>query len=123
MKDEMQSLIENNTFELVMFPKGKRELTNKWVYRIKEDDFTSQRRYKTRFVVKCFKQREGVIFAPVVKMKSIQVVLGLAGSLDLEVEQMEVKTTFLHGDLHEEIYMENRMDSERRAKKTMFANW
>ena len=37
---------------------------------------------------------------------AIQVVLGLAASLDLEIEQMDVKTAFLHGDLEEEIYME-----------------
>ena len=39
-------------------------------------------------------------------MSSIRVVLGLAASLDLEVGQMDVKTTFLHGDLDDEIYME-----------------
>jgi len=90
MEDEMQSLRENNTFELVKLPKGKRALKNRWVYRIKQDECTSQRRYKARLVVKGFKQREGVdfgeIFAPVVKMQSIRVVLGLAASLDLEVE-------------------------------------
>jgi hypothetical protein len=45
-------------------------------------------------------------FSPVVKMSSIRVVLSLAASLDLEIEQMDVKTAFLHGDLEEEIYME-----------------
>ncbi|KAK7337003.1 hypothetical protein VNO77_17559 [Canavalia gladiata] len=40
------------------------------------------------------------------EMGSIRVVLGLAASLDLEVEQMDVKTAFLHGDLDKEIYME-----------------
>ena len=39
-------------------------------------------------------------------MMSIRVVLGLVASLDLELEQMNVKTAFLHGDLDEEIYME-----------------
>ena len=105
MEDEMQSLRENNTFKLVKLPKGKRALKNIWVYWIKQDECTSQRRYKAHLVVKGFKQREGVdfgeIFSPVVKMQSIRVVLGLAASLDLEVEQMDVKTAFLHGDLHE----------------------
>jgi len=44
-------------------------------------------------------------FFPVVNMTSIRVVLGLAASLDLEVAQMDVKTTFLHVDLEKEIYM------------------
>ena len=41
-----------------------------------------------------------------VKMSSIRVVLGMAATMDLEVERPDVKTTFLHGDLEEEIYME-----------------
>ena len=44
------------------------------------------------------------IFSPVVKMSSIRVVLGLVVSMNLEIEQLDVKTTFLH--LDEEIYME-----------------
>ena len=44
------------------------------------------------------------IFSPVVKMSSIRVVLGLVVSMNLEIEQLDVLTTFLHGDLEEEIY-------------------
>ena len=39
-------------------------------------------------------------------MSSIQVVLGLAACLNLEIEQLDVKITLLHGDLDEEIFME-----------------
>ena len=46
------------------------------------------------------------IFSPVVKMSSIRVILGLAASLELEVEHMDVKIAFFHDDLEEEIYME-----------------
>ncbi|GMH04123.1 hypothetical protein Nepgr_005962 [Nepenthes gracilis] len=71
---------------------------------------TSKPRHKARLVVKGFGQRKGVdfdeIFAPVVKMSSVRVVLGLAAALDLEIEQLNVRTAFLHGDLGEEIYME-----------------
>ena len=45
------------------------------------------------------------IFAPVVKMRSIRTVLSIVASMDLEVEQLDVKSAFLHGDLEEEIYM------------------
>ena len=59
--------------------------------------------------MKGFNQRKGIdfdeIFSPVVKMTSIRTVLGLAASFDLEIEQMDVKTAFLHGDLEEEIFM------------------
>ena len=67
-------------------------------------------KYKARLVVKGFSQKKGVdfdeIFSPVVKMSSIRVILGLTASMDLELEQLDVKTVFLHGDLEEEIYME-----------------
>ncbi|GMH14050.1 hypothetical protein Nepgr_015891 [Nepenthes gracilis] len=100
MKDEMSSLHENHTFDLVTLPKGKKALKNKWVFRVKTDENTKEPRYKDRLVVKGFGQRKGIdfdeIFAPVVKMSSIRVVLGLAATQDLEVEQMDVRTVFLH---------------------------
>ncbi|GKB90779.1 putative RNA-directed DNA polymerase [Tanacetum coccineum] len=101
MQDKMKSLYENNTFELTMLPKGKRALKNKWVYKLKTEEYTPRPRYKARLVVKGFSQKKGIdfdeIFSLVVKMGSIRVVLALAASLDLEVEQMDVKTAFFHG--------------------------
>lgn len=120
MQDEMNSLHENNTYELVKLPKGKRALKNRWVFRVKRDH-NSHPQYKARLVVKGFNQRKGIdfseIFSPVVKMSSIRVVLGLAASLDLEIEQMDVKTAFLHGDLEEEIYMEQPEGFRVRGKE------
>ena len=39
------------------------------------------------------------------KKAPVWIVLSIAASMDLEVKQLDVKTTFLHGDLKEEIYM------------------
>ena len=44
-------------------------------------------------------------FSPVAKMTSIRFLLSIAAAYDLEIEQMDVKITFLHGDLEEEIYV------------------
>ena len=102
----MDSLHENHTYELVELPKGKRALRNKWVYKLKPGDSGDPPRYKARIVVKGFQQKKGIdfdeIFAPVVKMTSIRTVLSVAASMNLEVEQLDVKTAFLHGDLEEE---------------------
>ncbi|KFK32108.1 hypothetical protein AALP_AA6G199700 [Arabis alpina] len=123
MGDEMESFDENDTFELVKLPKGKKVLLNKWVYKIKHEENILLPRYKARLVVKGFSQKKGInydeIFSPVVKMSSIRVVLGLAASLDLEVEQMNVKTAFLHGDLEEEIYMVQPEGFEKKGKKDL----
>jgi hypothetical protein len=121
MQDEMTSLHENSTFELVKLPKGKKALKNRWVYKVKTQEHTSRPRYKARLVVKGYSQRKGIdfeeIFSPVVKMGSIRVILGLAASLDLEVEQMDVKTAFLHGDLDKEIYMEQPEGFQVKGKE------
>ena len=105
MQDEIKSLHENYTYDLVELPKGKRALRCKWVFKFKTEENNPKPRYKARIVVKGCNQKKGVdfdeIFSPVVKMSSIRVVMGLAASLDLEIEQLDVKTALLHVDLDE----------------------
>ena len=52
-------------------------------------------------------------------MSSIRVILRLTTSLDLELEQLDVKTAFLHGDLEEEIYMDQPERFEEAGKEHM----
>ena len=109
MKEEMDSLAHNQTWDLVRFPAGKTTLQNKWVYRLKEED-GGRKRYKARLVVKEFPQKKGIdfdeIFSPVVKMTSIRTILSLVVATYFHLEKLDVKTTFLHEDLEEEIYMQ-----------------
>jgi Reverse transcriptase (RNA-dependent DNA polymerase) len=123
MKDEMKSLQENDTYELVQLPKGRKALRNKWVFKLKRDGNGELMKYKARLVVKGFGQKQGIdfeeIFSPVVKMTSIRVVLGLVADLDLELEQLDVKIAFLHGDLEEEIYMVQPEGFEVKGKYNM----
>lgn len=71
-------------------------------------------RHKARLVARGFSQKKGIdyqeVFAPVVKHVSIKVLLSLVVNLDLELEQMDVKTTFLHGNLDEDLYMQHRKE-------------
>ena len=96
MKEELKSLHENHTYDLVNLPKGKRALKNKWVFKLKTKERCPHPRYKARLVVKGFSQKKGVdfgeIFSPVVKMSSIRVVLGMAASMNLKIEQFDIKT-------------------------------
>lgn len=56
----MQSLDENQTYELVELPKGKRALKNLCVFRLKVE--SNQPRYKARLVMKGFSQKKGIDF-------------------------------------------------------------
>ena len=104
----MDSLAHNQTWDSAKLPAGKTTLENKWVYRLKEED-GGKYTYKARLGVKGFAQKKGIdfdeVFSPIVKMTSIRTILSLAAAEDLHLEQLDVKTTFLHGDLEEEIYM------------------
>ena len=78
------------------------------MFRVK-DEIDGTKQYKARLVVKGLQQKRGVdyneIFSPVVKMTTIWIILGIVSSEDLHLEQLDVKTTFIHGDLKEDIYM------------------
>ncbi|KAL2234657.1 UNVERIFIED_CONTAM: Retrovirus-related Pol polyprotein from transposon TNT 1-94 [Sesamum indicum] len=108
MNDEMNSLKKKDTWELCQLPKGKKALQNRWVYRVKKES-DGKKRYKARFVVKGFQKRYGIdftdIFTPVVKLTTILLVLSMVATDNLELQQMDGKTAFLHGDLEEEICM------------------
>ena len=62
MEDKMKSLHENGTYELVELLKGKKALTNKWIFILNQDQHTFAPRYKARLVVKGFGQRKGIEF-------------------------------------------------------------
>jgi hypothetical protein len=122
IKEEMDSLENNQTWDLVQLPAGKRALQNKWIYKLKEED-GDKKRYKARIVVKGFAQNNGIdfdeIFSPIVKMTSIRNILSLVAVEDLHLEQLDVKIVFLHGDLEEEIYMQQPQGYEVKGKENL----
>jgi hypothetical protein len=122
MKEEMEPLVNNQTWDLVQFPPGKRALQNKWVYRLKEED-GGKKWYKARLVVNEFVQNKGIdfdeIFSHDVKMTSIRTILSLVVVEYFHLEQIDVKTTFLHEDLEEDIYMQQPHGYEFKWKENL----
>ena len=122
MQEEMDSLHTNGTWELARLPARKKALHNKWVYRLKQESDGSKK-YKARLVVKGFQQKERVdyteILSPVVETTTIIVVLSLMVVDNLHLEQLDVKTAFLHSDLDEEIYMKQPVGFIEEGKEEM----
>lgn len=108
--EETNSLNENRTWTITNRPKDKRVLSGKYVFKIKTDSTGNPERYKARWVVRGFEQEYGVDFqetyASVVKPMSYRVLFALACALGWEIEQMDVKTAFLYGDIDTEVYVE-----------------
>ena len=92
---------------LVELSESKQVLHNKWVYQLKEEN-DGTKRYKSRMIVKGFQQLQGIdlneIFSSNVKLTTIRYVMSIVAVEDLHMEQLDVKTAFLHEDL-EYIYM------------------
>ena len=110
MDEEMAALDDSKTWDLVQLPQGKKPIGCKWVYKIKHNTDGSVSRYKARLVAKGYAQTYGIdfeeTFSPVAKMATIRAVIALAASKGWILHQMDVKNAFLHGDLHEEVYMD-----------------
>jgi hypothetical protein len=111
IRSEMDSIMYNATWEVVQHPYGCNPIGSKWVFKKKLRPDGTIERYKVRLVIKCYSQKEGEDFfdtySPVARLTTIRVLLYLPASYGLLVHQMDVKTSFLNGELDEEIYMEH----------------
>ena len=123
MVDEMASLHKNEAWDLVELPAGRKPIGSKWVFKKKTNAEGKVEKYKAQLVAKGYSQVSGIdfgdIFSPVAKVTSIRLLLSVAAAFDFEVEQMDVKTTFLHGDLEEEIYMKQPEGFAVKGKKEL----
>jgi hypothetical protein len=108
--EEYESLMTNKTWELVPLPPDRATIKSRWLFKVKPGHNNVPERYKARLVAKGYTQRKGIdyrdTYAPVVKHTALRVIFSLVAALDLDMIQLDVKTAFLHGELEEEIFME-----------------
>ncbi|GJW59597.1 zinc finger, CCHC-type containing protein [Tanacetum coccineum] len=107
--DEICSIMENNTWALSDLPPGCKPLGYKWIFKRKMKVDGTIDKFKARLVIQGFRQKEGInyfdTYALVARITTIRLLLALAAIHNLAIHQMDVKTTFLNGDLDEEVYM------------------
>nr|GEU71932.1 retrovirus-related Pol polyprotein from transposon TNT 1-94 [Tanacetum cinerariifolium] len=94
---------------LVPVPDNIKPLTLKWLFKNKHDEQNTVIRNKTRLVVRGYRHEEGIdfeeSFALVAIMEAIRIFLAYDAHKSFTVFQMDVKTTFLHGTLKEDVYV------------------
>ncbi|KAJ9542446.1 hypothetical protein OSB04_028952 [Centaurea solstitialis] len=110
MKTEMQSMYDNQVWELTDLPQHCRAVGRKWVFKKKTDMDGNVHTFKARLVAKGFTQTHGIdydeTFSPVAMLKSIRILMAISAYFNYEIWQMDVKTAFLNGKLTEDVYME-----------------
>src|ERR1044071_6414595 len=109
VKSEIDSIMQNHTWELVDLPQRCKALGCKWIFKRKLKTDGTIEKHKARLVVQGFRQKEGLDFfdtySPMTRITSIRMLIAIAALRILEIHQMDVKIAFLNGDLEEEIYM------------------
>ena len=110
MTNEIIALEQNKTWDLVILPPNKFVIGCKWIYKVKFQADGQVERYKACLVAKGYTQQEGIdfldTFSPVAKITTVRVLLTIAAVKNWHLHQLHVDNAFLHGDLHEEVYMQ-----------------
>jgi len=121
MEAEYDSLMKNGVLKLVKLPNGRDVLDNKWVFKIKHNSDSSIQRYKARLVARGFSQQSEVDFtetySPAARLTSVRAILAIANQLDMDVHQMNVQTTFLNGNLDQDIYIKQPTEFVQKGKE------
>ncbi|KAJ9548881.1 hypothetical protein OSB04_021424 [Centaurea solstitialis] len=116
MKAEMQSMYDNQVWELTDLSQHCKAVGRKWVFKKKTDMDGNVHTFKARLVAKGFTQTHGIdydeTFSPVAMLKSIRILMAISAYFNYEIWQMDVKTAFLNGKLTEDVYMEQPEEFE-----------
>ncbi|GKD69220.1 retrovirus-related pol polyprotein from transposon TNT 1-94, partial [Tanacetum coccineum] len=109
MQDEIHKFNRLDVWELVPPPDCAMIIPLKWIYKVKLDEYDDVLKNKARLVAKGYHQEEGLdfeeSFALVARLEAIRIFLANAASKNMTVYQMDVKTTFLNGELKEVVYV------------------
>jgi len=110
MEAEMEAIKKNQTWELMDFPKDAKPIGVRWVFKTKLNENGDVEKHKARLVAKGYAQRYGVdyteVFAQVARLNTIRTILAVATQCGWEVFQLDVKSAFLHGELKEEVFVQ-----------------
>nr|GFC24604.1 retrovirus-related Pol polyprotein from transposon TNT 1-94 [Tanacetum cinerariifolium] len=132
MQDEIHKFNRLQVWELVPQPDYVMIITLKWIYKVKLDEYGNVLKNKARLVAKGYRQEEGIdfeeSFALVSRIKAIRIFIANVASKNMTIYQMDVKTTFLNGELKEEMYysqLEGFIDPDHlthvyRLKKALY---
>ena len=105
MDAEIESIEKNGMWEFTDLSDAEKTVSVKWIYKTKLNEKGEVDKYKARLVAKGHTQEYGVdyaeVFAPVARIDTI-----LSCSKLLTIFQLDVKSAFLHGELHEQVFID-----------------
>jgi hypothetical protein len=130
MKNENIFLLINEIWTMINSFKDRRILRDKWIYKIKKEKHDEILRYKTRWMIRKFEQIEKLnytkTFVSMIKSMSYKTMYVIIVVNDWKIEQMNVKTAFLHDKIHENVFVvqftwfEQKINKICKLNKTLY---
>lgn len=121
MDCEIKSIEKNKTWTLADLPVGAKKIGVKWVYKTKFNELGEIEKHKARLVAKGYSQKHGVdykeVFAPVARLETVRMVVACAAQRNWKIYQLDVKSAFLHGELSEDVYIEQPRGYEMKENE------
>ena len=109
MREEMEAIEKNSTWDLVKPHEKCKPIGVKWIYKVKRNSTGEIKRHKARLVAKGYSKKKGKdydeVFSPVARAESIQILIALAAQLKWDLHHLDVKSAFLNGEIEDEIYV------------------
>lgn len=123
MDAEIVSIERNQTWSLTALPDEAKAIGVKWIYKTKLNELGEVDKLKARLVVKGYAQEYGVdyteVFAPVARMDTVRMIIAVAAQRGWNIYQLDVKSAFLHGELKEDVFVEQPQGYEVARKENM----
>jgi hypothetical protein len=114
--------MRNDVWDIVPILEGKSDVISRWLYKIKHVSYGIIEKFKVRFVVTRFSQKEVVdyeeTFSLLARHASVRAIICIASIMRWKIHQMDVKTTFLNGIIEEEVYIEKPLGFEVHGKES-----
>lgn len=109
MDGEVEKLRFTKTWELVTKSSNTKLITSRWIFRKKKGETESDVTFKARLVAKGYIHVFGVdfqeTFSPVIKLKSVRLLLTIAVEMDLEIHQIAITAAYLIGVLEDDMHV------------------
>ena len=123
MDAEIEAIERNHTWELMELPEGEKTVGVKWIYRTKLNEKGEVDKFKARLVAKGYTQKYGIdyseVFSPVARHDTIRMIISLAAMNEWTVFQLDVKSAFLHGELVEQVFVDQPPGYVKKGSKHM----
>lgn len=109
MKEELEDIERNKTWEFTVLPHNKKAISVKWVFKIKLKPNGLVSNHKARIVTRGFLKKYDLdyfeVFAPIARHETIRLVIVIATNSNWPMIHLDVKSAFLNGSLQEEVYV------------------